>query len=194
MGGVEDDGLDLATIVGLLAEPVRLRVVAALVLGAETLGEVAAAAELAVPAVHRSLDRLVTGGLVEVTPGDRHRPSCYRVREEQLMWAARLAKTPTRVDLLPGAVPDEQREVLRNFLIDGHLTAIPAVRSKRLVVLDYLASRFEPGRVYPEREVNFVLGTVHPDYAALRRYLVDEGFLERREGFYWRVGGTFHVD
>ena len=62
------------------------------------------------------------------------------------------------------------------------------------MVLDYLAGKFEPGRVYPERDVNFVLGMVHADYAALRRYLVDEGFLQRRDGFYWRAGGTFDVD
>ena len=30
--------------------------------------------------------------------------------------------------------------------------------------------------------------------AALRRYLVDEEFLERRQGFYWRAGGTFELD
>jgi len=47
--------------------------------------------------------------------------------------------------------------------------------------------------VYPERDVNFILGMVHADYAALRRYLVDEGLLQRRDGFYWRSGGTFDV-
>ena len=36
--------------------------------------------------------------------------------------------------------------------------------------------------------------TARGAYAALRRYLVDEGFLERRDGFYWRVGGTFDID
>jgi hypothetical protein len=29
----------------------------------------------------------------------------------------------------------------------------------------------------------------HPDFAALRRYLVDEGFLTREDGVYWRSGG-----
>jgi hypothetical protein len=33
----------------------------------------------------------------------------------------------------------------------------------------------------------------HPDYAALRRYLVDEGFMERRHGSYRRAGGSFEV-
>ena len=34
------------------------------------------------------------------------------------------------------------------------------------------------------------LGMLHPDYAALRRYLVDEEFLSRSHGEYWRTGGT----
>ena len=39
--------------------------------------------------------------------------------------------------------------------------------------------------------VNLILAQVHPDTAALRRYLVDEGILDRERGEYWRSGGTF---
>jgi hypothetical protein len=53
-----------------------------------------------------------------------------------------------------------------------------------------VARTFEPGHRYPEREVNDVLRSFWPDYAALRRYLVDEGFLDRADGVYWRAGGT----
>jgi len=191
----DDDTLDAASVVGMLAEPVRLRTLAALVLGAETLGGVAAAAEISVAAALRALDRLVNGGLVEMTPGDRHSPTVYRVREERLTATAK-AHAAAAPRPAPGdeSMSHAQREVLRHFVVDDRLASIPANRAKRLVVLDYLAGRFEPGRVYPERDVNFLLGVVHPDYAALRRYLVDEGFLERRDGFYWRVGGTFDID
>ena len=63
-----------------------------------------------------------------------------------------------------------------------------------MVVLDFLAGQFEPGRTYPEEQVNYLLGRFHPDYAALRRYLVEEELLERRDGFYWRTGGTFEIE
>ena len=59
---------------------------------------------------------------------------------------------------------------------------------------DVFAQQFEPGKAYPERDVNMKLGLYHGDYAALRRYLVDEEFLERRDGFYWRIGGSFDPD
>ncbi len=38
--------------------------------------------------------------------------------------------------------------------------------------------------------MNAVLRTFFDDYAALRRYLVDEGLLSRKDGEYWRSGGT----
>ena len=84
--------------------------------------------------------------------------------------------------------------ILRSFLTDdGRLHTIPSKRAKLLVVLDHLAQAFEPGRVYPEREVTEVLQRFHPDHAALRRYLVDDQFLGREDGRYWRTGGTVDV-
>jgi hypothetical protein len=85
-------------------------------------------------------------------------------------------------------VSDEQ--VVGRFVQDGRLVIMPSKRSKMLLVLDHLAQQFEPGRRYAEAEVNEVLEGFHEDYAALRRYLVDDGFLSREAGIYWRSGGT----
>jgi hypothetical protein len=76
---------------------------------------------------------------------------------------------------------------------NGRLVSIPSSRTKRLVVLELLAQEFEPGRRYSESMVNLTLGRFHPDTAALRRYLVDEGFLDRSAGEYWRAGGPVVV-
>lgn len=85
-----------------------------------------------------------------------------------------------------------REQVLRTFFDDqGRLTTIPVKHAKRLVVLDRLAQLFEPGERYPETEVNRLLRGAHDDVAALRRYLVDEGFLSREGGVYWRSGGSF---
>ncbi len=92
--------------------------------------------------------------------------------------------------LLSEALRDEAA-VLRAFVApDGSLRSIPTKLRKRLVVLNHLAQQFELGEVFPETEVNRRLRAFHPDVAALRRYLVDEGFLDRKEGHYWRSGGT----
>jgi hypothetical protein len=185
---VSDAGPEV--IVGLLAEESRLKVVSAIALGAGTESEVALATALDPKTVRKALDRLIRGGVVEATPQRRLRVAVERFKEAaQKAAAERPQPRPEEF----GATAD-QAQVLRNYLVDGKLSHIPAVRSKRRVVLDFLAGQFEPGRTYPEEQVNYLLGRFHPDYAALRRYLVEEELLERRDGFYWRAGGTFEIE
>ncbi len=88
----------------------------------------------------------------------------------------------------------QQDRLLRNFIgDDGRLHTIPSRHGKLLVVLDRLAQEFVPGQTYSEAVVNDILQRFHPDYAALRRYLVENDFLTREDGWYWRSGGTFEV-
>ena len=89
--------------------------------------------------------------------------------------------------------PADQR-ILDTFFRDGRLVLMPTRRAKRLVVLDEVAQLFELGKTYPEHEVNALLAPIHPDVAALRRYLVDEQFLSRDGGVYWRSGGSVDLD
>lgn len=180
-------------LVGLLAEEDRLKVVAAMALGAGSLEAVAAAAGIEMRRAASALERLVTGGLVVAAEDG----SGLRLASERFKQAARAEaerRESTAVgEIFEGVTTDDAR-VLRNFVSDGRLRLIPANRSKRLVILDWLARRFEPGRSYPERDVNLLLGMAHPDVAALRRHLVDDGFLDRRDGCYWRTGGTVDID
>jgi hypothetical protein len=60
-------------------------------------------------------------------------------------------------------------------------------------VLERVAIEFEPGVRYDEKEVNVIVGRFLNEYAALRRSLIDEGFLARDHGEYWRVGGRVDV-
>ena len=88
--------------------------------------------------------------------------------------------------------PTDQ-QIIGRFIKDGALVAMPAKRAKRLVVLDHIAQSFELGRKYAETDVNAILRPYHDDVATLRRYLVDEEFLSREGGVYWRTGGTADV-
>jgi len=86
------------------------------------------------------------------------------------------------------ADPPEQ---LRAFISGGRITAMPAKRTRRRLLLDQVAQAFEPGRRYPEAAVDEVLKQVFDDHCTLRRYLVDEQFMSRTAGgTYWRAGGT----
>jgi hypothetical protein len=82
---------------------------------------------------------------------------------------------------------DPHTHAQRAFFREGRLTSLPSKRSVRHAALALLAERFERHRRYPEREVNAILAEDAPDVATLRRLLVDEGFLSRAGGEYWRV-------
>ena len=171
---------------GLLADPVRLKVVAARALGAGSIEEVAAATGLPLKDVALAARRLARAGLVQ------RDGTALALRAELFQAAARAA-----AEAAPSPVPlsDDPAEdaVLSAFVRDGRLVSIPAQYTKRRVVLEHLVRVFEPGVRYPEREVNALLGVWHPDVAALRRYLVDEGLLTREAGIYWRTGGWVDV-
>jgi hypothetical protein len=158
-------------IVGLLAEPDRLRVVAALTLGHRALADLTAATGLDARAVGRALRRLESGGLV--TSG----PDGPELRAEVFKTAAR----------------GEPRETGDPFLRDGRLLRLPARFERRRAVLEQVATSFEPGRKFPERQVDEVLIALceggRVDHVTLRRYLVDAGLLGREAGVYWRTGG-----
>lgn len=72
----------------------------------------------------------------------------------------------------------------------GRITTIPSKHTVRLGLLDWLAQDFDPGARFTEKQVNEILLRRHDDYPALRRYLVEMGFLARENGIYWRTGGT----
>jgi hypothetical protein len=165
-----------ATLTGLLADDDRLRVVAAIALGARTIDDVVKAGGLAPQDVQRALPRLIAAGVVENRDG-------LHVDLAPFRDAAR--DRPPRRRELPDATP-EQAQVLRNFVENGRLKALPVRAAQRRLVLEYLATRFEQGIDYAEAEVNDLVGQYHEDYAALRRCLVDQGFLTRSAGVYRR--------
>lgn len=82
---------------------------------------------------------------------------------------------------------------LRGFVRASRLDTMPAKRSRRRELLAAVAQVFEPGVRYPEAAVNDLLLDLYPDYAALRRYLVDEKFMDRANGEYWRIGGPVEL-
>jgi hypothetical protein len=81
-------------------------------------------------------------------------------------------------------------ETLKNFLDEGGvLRAFPAKFKMKIYALYYLASKFESGRLYSERDVNELLNqwSGFGDPATLRRELYNKRFLNRKNdcSAYW---------
>jgi hypothetical protein len=167
---------EVRRVLGLMYQRDTLRMFAALVLDEGT-----EAAGLDREGARRALDRLERGGLVA-----RDEDGAWRARPERFRELLHATAPP------PEPIPEHER-VIRTFLVDGRLRAIPTRRGKRLEVLDYVVRVFEPGVRYSEKEVNVALRAFHDDYATLRRYLVDEGLLSRENNVYWRSGGTVEL-
>jgi DNA-binding MarR family transcriptional regulator len=172
-----------------LADESRLRLVGALAEDECSVEELATRLGLTPPTVSHHLAKLKQAGLVRMRrDGTTH---LYRLDPDALRVLAREVLEPAGLAGLAeeaGAGAWEGK-VLRDFFEGERLKEIPAARKKRYVVLRWLAERFEPGRRYPEREVNELLRRHHPDVATLRRELVSElyGFLRREGGVYWRL-------
>jgi hypothetical protein len=90
-----------------------------------------------------------------------------------------------------GPWTEKEAVILGRFFSGGQLVEIPTGAAKRRLVLEKIALEFEPGERYVEQDVNFRIQLFHPDYAAIRRYMIDEGLMERADGSYWRTGGRY---
>jgi len=176
-------------ILRALADPERLALAGMLARGPRTMADLAATLAVTPQRLGRQLNRLSAVGIIRSEPDRR----TYSLVAETLRAAAQEVGPSREAGVALGAVFEQDEVVLRQYFRAGRLREIPAKRSKRLVVLDRLSLEFEPGVRYSESEVNAVLGRFHDDYAALRRYLVDEGFLSRERGVYWRSGGRVEL-
>jgi hypothetical protein len=69
--------------------------------------------------------------------------------------------------------------VHRFFNKEGKLINIPRKKQAKLEIFTKISQSFEEEKVYSEKEVNQILQMFYEDFAILRRYLVDYGFLKR---------------
>jgi len=72
------------------------------------------------------------------------------------------------------------------FAPDGTLISIPVKPAKKIAVLNKIAESLSPDSKYTEKELNAEISKFHADTAAIRRYMIEYGILERdRDSVYW---------
>ena len=173
---------EVLDFVKAMASAERLRVIGALVRGRAPQAEIAEQLHLPVRDVYNHLAFLVYVNVV------REEDGVYELDEKAIETLARgqfEGKRPQYEEK-----PDDVRKVLKAYLnADGALKQIPMEKKKMLVILNFIVDVFEFDATYTEKEVNTILRRFNPDTAALRRYLVDHGFMAREgDGSkYWRV-------
>jgi DNA-binding transcriptional ArsR family regulator len=183
----QDHTQDLRRFFVALSDETRLRMIALILDEALSSREMGSRLKMKDAAVAKHLSLLVESGIVcqeEFDGGRIYRLNVAELRDQRARLLGR-DRSPSPADE-PGT-PEWERQVLRNFFDGDRLKEIPANRKKRMVVLTWLARQFDADRRYPEREVNELIKRHHPDTAALRRQLVDEQFMRRENGLYWRT-------
>lgn len=194
---------ELLARLGALADETNLQILA---LAAEqedlSAQEVMARLELSQPNASRHLKQLSsTGYLLERRKGGAtkeyrmapaHVALTFQALERYLSGHAASSR-----QVISDALSEVAPSIRRFFDLQGRLTTWPARQQDQIAVLAHLASRFEPGTMYTEKEVNAVLNRHHTwrDPATLRRQLYDRFLLDRTSdgARYWRGDRRDHA-
>jgi hypothetical protein len=86
----------------------------------------------------------------------------------------------------------EEETIISNMFISQNplrLKNLSPKEKKKIVILKRIAEQFKRGRKYTEKELNGVLKDIYEDFATIRRYLIEYGFMDRtKDGKeYWLI-------
>ena len=108
-------------------------------------------------------------------------------------------KSDTLVDVHGGAtmvderymVTDAQAEKVEKTFFSSLdplvLDTFPAREKNKIIILRKISGQFSPAQKYTEKQVNATLKAIYSDFATLRRYLIEYGFMDREKdgSLYW---------
>ena len=190
---------ELLLLLKAVADENRLKMVGLMSERAYTVSEMATVFNLTEPTVSHHVSKLHSTGLLRLRMEGNQR--FYSINEVRLntfkAFVNQIEKLPTKtaretsdtawIEALDWSESD--KKVLRDYTLNGAIPRLPTKEARWLVILRWLASKFEPGERYTEKQVNAVLVAVNEDYATLRRNLIEYGFMRRERGgsTYWRT-------
>ncbi|WP_416151900.1 DUF2087 domain-containing protein [Salipaludibacillus sp. HK11] len=99
-------------------------------------------------------------------------------------------KGATMVDDRYATTLEEKEKVLHTYFkqgLDGPLDSFPKKEKRKISILQHILKRFDTDKIYTEKEVNQILELVYDDFATIRRYFIEYGFMERKQDCseYW---------
>ncbi len=182
---------ELVLRLAALADETRLRILAMFADRDElSAQEIMAELDLSQSSVSRQLKQLFAY-LVENRAGGANK--LYRLSPAQIDLTFDALKQIPAGERRPADADQraDQPGDLRRFMDrQARITMFPVRPRDKLLILEYLAARFEPGRSYTEREVNAIIDQhiTFGDFATLRRELYNNHFLNRETdgSRYWR--------
>lgn len=164
----------------------RLKIIGHLANGDRSVGELAELLDLKEPTISHHLADMKAIGLVTVRPEGTMR--IYHLDSKVLEGMGKdIFAQPNLAALVDTRDLTEDERILRTWVKNGRIVDIPAQEKKKQVILRWVADQIDPDRRWTEKEFSEWLSQFNEDYAFLRRYLVDNGYMAREKGIYWRV-------
>ncbi len=164
----------------------RLKLIGHLANGEKSVGELADLLGVKEPTVSHHLAELKGLNLVNVRAEGTMR--IYQLNAKALESISKdiFARPNLAALVKPSEMSDEER-ILRTWVKNGRIIDIPAQEKKKQILIRWLAGQIDPERHWTEKEFNTCLKAYNEDFATLRRYLVDAGYMARENGIYWRT-------
>ena len=177
----------IITIFKSIADESRLAILAHLSTEPASVTDLAELTQLKPPTVSHHLSVLSDAGLV--TFERRGTTRVYSFVPEGLAEARRSLSDDQGLSVFSDDDRLEawEKKVLSVFVDGETITQIPASEKKRMVLVRWIATMFQPERDYPEKEVNEIIKRHHPDSAYFRRAMVDTGLMTHDQGVYRKV-------
>lgn len=168
----------------LLADDTRLRLLNALAEKDMYVELLAERLQLSAPTVSFHMKKLQAAGLVDARREQYY--TVFSIRREAFEATLSSLVFQTQGQDAAERMREEQyrRKVLNTFMPDGICEVMPAQVKKRMIIYEEIFRRFEPGRVYPEKEVNRIIAEVHGDFCTIRREFIGLGWMSRENGLY----------
>lgn len=179
--------LETIELLKVLADHSRLLILRALMDRPHYVEELAERLDLAVSTVSFHLKKMEKVNLVRAEKEQYY--VTYHVQSEQFELKLRdlLDFEFNERDIQAERMARYREKVLNTFFKYGKLTKLPAQYKKRRIIYEEFVKQFEPNRTYTERDVNIIIADFYDDFCTIRRALIDEGFMDRKDGEYWLV-------
>lgn len=171
----------------VLGNESRLKILGLLANQERSVGELAELLDVKEPTVSHHLSMMKELGLVRVRAEGNVRIYGLETKFLEGMNRDIFSQENLATLVYDTAADAQEQKVLQTFLDGERVKAIPAQYEKKLVLLKWMASKFETDVRYSEFEVNEIIKQHHPDSAWFRRWLVDQKFMAREKGIYWRL-------
>lgn len=184
-----DESLNL---IKALADSSRLRIIDSLIEKPQYVEELAQRLGLAVSTVSFHLKKLEAAKLVCKTKEQYY--VIFQINKDIFDLTLRELTTFENKEkfIEDERISSYKNKVLSVFFEGGKLLRMPVQYKKRQIVLEEILKKFEPGKEYPEAEVDALIEELYDDYCSVRRYFVDEAMMFRQKGIY-RINPAYNA-